>query len=40
VIPMALGGGHTYQNVQCSHLACNVKKQHRGHGGEQLSLMG
>jgi hypothetical protein len=39
VIPMALGGGHTYLNVQCSHLICNSRKSHHG-SGDQLALIG
>lgn len=26
VIPLSLGGGHTYANVQLAHLICNVRK--------------
>jgi hypothetical protein len=39
VIPMALGGGHTYINVQCAHLICNSRKSHHG-TGDQLALIG
>lgn len=39
IVPMALGGGHTYINTQCSHLACNLKKSHRA-TGDQLALVG
>lgn len=36
IIPMSVGGGHLYANVQCSHLRCNVRKGAR-HGGEGVS---
>jgi len=26
VVPLSRGGTHTYDNVQCSHLECNVRK--------------
>lgn len=26
IVPLALGGGHTYDNVQASHAACNYNK--------------
>jgi 5-methylcytosine-specific restriction endonuclease McrA len=39
IMPMALGGGHTYINTQCSHLRCNIKKGHRI-TGDQLALIG
>ncbi|QOY37053.1 HNH endonuclease [Anaerobacillus isosaccharinicus] len=26
IIPLSRGGSHTYENVQCSHLKCNIKK--------------
>lgn len=39
ITPMALGGGHTYANTQCSHWICNVTKSHHG-AGEQLALIG
>ncbi len=39
VVPMALGGGHTYLNTQCAHLQCNSKKSHFG-AGDQLALIG
>jgi 5-methylcytosine-specific restriction endonuclease McrA len=29
VVPIAAGGGHTRDNVQCSHLRCNVTKHKR-----------
>jgi 5-methylcytosine-specific restriction endonuclease McrA len=38
VVPMALGGGHTYANVQCAHLICNGRKSHLG-AGDQLALL-
>ncbi len=39
IVPISRGGGHTYDNVQCSHLRCNVSKN-AGGGGEQLILIG
>ena len=39
ITPMARGGGHTWDNVQCAHLDCNNAKGARGHG-EQLLLIG
>lgn len=39
VIPMSLGGGHLYSNVQCSHWICNVRKSNTGFG-DQLALIG
>ena len=39
MLPMSLGGSHTYANVQCSHLQCNVDKRNAG-SGEQLALVG
>lgn len=38
IIPLADGGTHTRENVQCSHLRCNLSKKHTGAG--QLRLMG
>jgi 5-methylcytosine-specific restriction endonuclease McrA len=38
VIPISRGGSHTYANVQCAHLGCNVRKNNRG-AGEQLALI-
>lgn len=29
IVPLALGGTHTQDNVQMAHLLCNVKKGHR-----------
>lgn len=29
VLPMSLGGGHLWDNVQCSHLICNIRKGNR-----------
>ena len=26
IVPLSRGGGHTYRNVQCAHLACNIAK--------------
>jgi predicted nucleic acid-binding Zn ribbon protein len=39
VVPLAQGGEHTYANVRCSHLRCNVAR-HTGGGYEQLRLIG
>lgn len=39
IVPMSLGGGHTYLNTQCSHLMCNLKKSFRS-TGDQLALIG
>lgn len=39
VIPLSRGGEHSYVNVQCSHLVCNLEKSNAG-GGEQLALIG
>lgn len=39
VVPMSLGGGHLYVNVQCAHWICNVIKSNRG-AGDQLALIG
>lgn len=39
VIPMALGGPHTYLNTQLAHLICNSMKSHHG-TGDQLALIG
>jgi hypothetical protein len=36
IMPMCAGGTHTYDNVQCSHLHCNVTKNDgtRNHAGQ------
>lgn len=39
IVPMSLGGGHTYLNTQCSHLECNLRKSFRL-AGDQLALIG
>jgi hypothetical protein len=39
ITPMALGGSHTYVNLQCAHLICNSRKSHHG-TGDQLALIG
>jgi HNH endonuclease len=26
IVPLAVGGTHTYENVQCAHLGCNLSK--------------
>lgn len=33
VIPLSLGGGHTYENIQAAHLGCNMAKG----GGERYA---
>jgi 5-methylcytosine-specific restriction endonuclease McrA len=38
VIPLSRGGTHTYANVQCAHLRCNVLKNNGG-SGEQLAMI-
>jgi HNH endonuclease len=40
VVPLSRGGGHTYANVQCSHLSCNVDKNADGGPSQQLALVG
>ena len=39
IVPISLGGGHLYVNVQCAHWDCNVAKSNTG-AGEQLALIG
>jgi 5-methylcytosine-specific restriction endonuclease McrA len=29
IVPLSLGGGHLWDNVQCSHLICNIRKSNR-----------
>jgi 5-methylcytosine-specific restriction endonuclease McrA len=29
IVSMSNGGSHTYDNVQCAHTACNVRKGNR-----------
>jgi hypothetical protein len=38
VVPLSVGGSHTYMNVRISHLSCNVGRGNRGHT-EQLMLL-
>lgn len=38
VIPMSVGGPHTYANTQCAHFLCNSLKGNRG--SQQLALVG
>jgi 5-methylcytosine-specific restriction endonuclease McrA len=33
-IPMSVGGGHLYSNVQCVHRACNLMKSNKTHVGQ------
>lgn len=39
LIPLAMHGTHSYANVACSHLRCNLKK-HTSATGEQLMIVG
>lgn len=39
IVPLSKGGKHASENVQISHLRCNMAKGNRG-GGEQLILIG
>ena len=39
LVPLALGGEHSYANVACAHLRCNLSKGTRA-VGEQLALIG
>lgn len=39
VMPLSLGGSHTYVNTQCAHWICNVRKGNRL-AGDQLALIG
>lgn len=39
IVPLALGGDHTYENVQLAHWRCNNEKGHRL-AGDQLALLG
>lgn len=38
VVPLAVGGEHSYANIQSAHFGCNAAKSCRG-GGEQLALI-
>jgi 5-methylcytosine-specific restriction endonuclease McrA len=38
IVPISAGGGHVRENVQCSHLECNLRKLDLGPG--QLLLVG
>lgn len=29
IVPLSKGGGHTRENVRCSHLGCNVRRGNR-----------
>ena len=40
VIPLSLGGPHTWGNVQCSHFICNSRKSDGGQGQLHLGLRG
>ena len=39
IVPMAVGGGHTYLNCQAAHFMCNVRKSSTG-SGDQLMMIG
>ena len=39
LVPLSLGGKHSYANVACSHLRCNLTK-HTAAVGEQLMIVG
>ena len=39
ILPIALGGEHSYANVACAHYRCNLSKGKRS-VGEQLALIG
>lgn len=39
IIPMSIGGPHTYDNVQLAHVGCNSRK-HNGSAGSQLQFFG
>jgi 5-methylcytosine-specific restriction endonuclease McrA len=39
IVPVSLGGTHTWANVQLAHLRCNVSKGNRP-ANEQLRLVG
>lgn len=38
IVPLSMGGDHSYANIAAAHLSCNVAKGNRG-GGEQLALI-
>jgi 5-methylcytosine-specific restriction endonuclease McrA len=40
IVPLAVGGTHEPRNVQAAHFICNSVKGHRGHGSDQLRLVG
>ena len=39
LVPIALGGEHSYANVACAHLRCNLSKGTK-ETGEQLMIVG
>lgn len=39
LVPLSLGGEHSYANTACSHLVCNLRK-HTKSTGEQLMIVG
>jgi hypothetical protein len=38
IIPLALGGSHTYDNVQCAHRICNSTKRDKPGGQLRLAI--
>jgi hypothetical protein len=40
VIPISLGGEHSYANTQLAHLVCNIRKGNRITEPQQLALIG
>lgn len=40
VIPLSLGGEHSYANAQLAHLACNIRKRNKITEPQQLALIG
>jgi 5-methylcytosine-specific restriction endonuclease McrA len=39
IVPISLGGAHSRANTQCAHYGCNVRKNNRYEGFQQLSLI-
>jgi len=38
IVPLSLGGAHTWQNVQCVHYGCNMAKGATGNGQLRLAI--
>lgn len=38
IVPLSMGGDHSYANIAAAHYSCNAAKGNRG-GGEQLALI-